>query len=213
MRTVIGMATTNARMHFAEQALSSLAPQADIIHLHNNDQDGLPDLADNGKFAALQFFNEPLYYFSCDDDIIYPPKYIESMKKMIDALRGLVTHHGRILKGKGLNYYSGHRSFSCSQTVGGPRRIDVAGTGVCGFRTDLFNPTDIYRSPDLRMSDLVFSLEAAKQGVPIYMAPHQAGYFRLLHVPPELTCFGMEHNNPKRQGEIADEIYDLRYGK
>lgn len=212
MRIVVGIATFDARLPFLDQAVASLIDQVDEIHVYNNSHN--PDLTDNGKFYPLSQLTEPCYFFSCDDDIIYPSDYTAKMIKAIEQHSGqaIVTHHGRRLKGIGLNYYRGHYNYRCMDDIHGTCRIDVAGTGVTAFRTDVFNPCNICTSSDHRMSDLVFSLEAAKQQVPIYIQPHMRGYFQDLAVPSQLTCYGMEHKAPIRQGQLADEIYKLNYG-
>lgn len=212
MKIVAGMATFDARMHYAERAIESLKSQVDEIYLYNNSVND--DLTDNGKFFGLTQVDEPCYYFSCDDDIIYPADYVRKMLVWLDRFNGnaVVTHHGRILRGTGKKYYTDHFAYSCMRGVGGVRKIDVPGSGVSAFRTDKIYAWNIVRSPDYRMSDLLLGLEAAKQRVPVYILPHHKGYFQDMNVPTELTCFGMEHKNPKRQGEIADDIYRLNYG-
>lgn len=210
MKVIAGMATTAERRQFMDVAANSIHDQVDALYIYDNSQ--LIDLTDLGKFIGLRHWNEPVYYFSLDDDIIYPEDYVDKMLYWLERLDGVVTHHGRILKGKGMPYYTGHHTHSCLYPVYGVKQIDVAGTGVSAFRTDRFNPVGILESGDMRMSDLVFSLEAAKEEVPIYVVPHQTGYFKDQKVPVHLTCFGMEHKNPKRQGELADKIYGLRYG-
>jgi hypothetical protein len=89
-------------------------------------------------------------------------------------------------------------------------RIHVAGTGVTGFRTDYFNPTNIWKCKDQKMSDLVFSFEAAKQRKKIVVLPHAKGYLKYLNVPAAQTIHGTEANREQRQIEIANEIWKLR---
>lgn len=216
MKIIAGIATFDARLSFLEKAVASLRHQVDEIHVYNNSRN--PDLTDNGKFYPLQQLTEPCYFFSCDDDIVYPRDYTAKMIAAIEQHNGqaIVTHHGRKLKGTDRNYYTGHYSYNCMRDVYGSIRIDVAGTGVTAFRTDVFNESnylEILNSSDRRMSDVVFSLEAAKQQIPIYIQPHMQGYFQDLAVPSQLTCYGMEHKAPIRQGQLADEIYKLNYGR
>lgn len=211
MRIVVGIATFDARSEQLKQAVESLQGQVDEIYIYNNSKN--VDLTDNGKFNALSQLNEPVYFLSCDDDIIYPPNYAESMVEAIDRTGGIVTHHGRILVGMGKDYYRSHITYRFNSVVGVEKQIDVAGTGVAGFRTDVFNPVSIIHDPRHRMSDLLFSLEAAKQNVPITVLKHASGYLKSIHVPKELTCYGMEFGKNQVQNEIADEIYRLRHGK
>lgn len=209
MKIVAGIATFDARSSQLEQAVESLSGQVDEIIVYNNSNN--KDLTDNGKFYGLIMQNEPCYYLSCDDDIIYPPDYSSNMVSAIDRLGGIVTHHGRLLTGLNKDYYRQHIAYRCFSSVGSEKRIDVAGTGVSGFRTDQFNPIEVINDTRQRMSDLLFSLEASKQNVPIFVLKHQSGWLKEIPVPKELTCFGMEFGNNEVQNGIANEIYKLNY--
>lgn len=165
MLRVIGIATTGNRPEQLDRTLESLKGQADRIYVWDNSEDGWYDFTDNGKFKFLELFEEPIYYFSCDDDIIYPPDYIETTVKNIEQYQCIVSYHGRVLNPEVNLYYGyGHKEMRFFQHNPREYVLDVCGTGVCGFRTDYFNPTKIYLSNYKRMSDLVFSLEAWKQG-------------------------------------------------
>jgi hypothetical protein len=207
MKIIVGMATTNHRARFAETAVESLVDQADEIIVYNNSNEA-HDYTDNAKFHALTLFNEPVYYFSCDDDILYPSDYVSTMVEAIERTGTIVTHHGRELLGLDRNYYRGHQGFRCLDENKTEQIIDVAGTGVTAFRTDYFNPTEIYKATDKRMSDLVFSLAAAKQGKQITILKHSKNWLKDLRVPQGLSIHFMERRNT-RQNELANEIYNV----
>ena len=208
MKIVVGMATTNARADFCKLAVLSLVNQVDEIHVYNNDNEE-HDYTDNAKFYFLQFYKEPIYYFSCDDDILYPPNYVQDMLNGIGRNGGIVTHHGRQLLGKDRNYYRGHKGYRCLDDNSYEGIIDVAGTGVTAFRTDYFNPVDLYKSNDKRMSDLIFSLEAARNQKEITILPHKRGWLKDLRVPAPLQINVMERRNT-RQTEVANLICDVK---
>jgi hypothetical protein len=203
MKVIVGIATMKGREESLKRTLESLRGQADQIRIYDNAKRDV-DLTDNGKFYFLQEYKEPVYYFSCDDDLIYPPNYVKDMIEAIERTGTIVTHHGRILKGKGLKYYQGHRVFQCLRENTKEMLIHVAGTGVTAFRTDYFNPVDLYKSEDKRMSDCIFSLEAAKQGKRITVLQHSGNYFD--HTDNKETIHSTESRNDWRQSEIADEI-------
>lgn len=209
MKIVVGMATTNARKEFAEQAIESLEAQVDIIYLYNNDE-RVEDLTDNGKFHGLNFIEEYCYYFTCDDDIIYPPTYVKDMIAKIEEHKCIVTHHGRRLRGLNREYYRGHYGYRCLSFNPQDRLIDIAGTGVTAFKTDYFCPSQLSHANDKMMADCVFSLEATKQGKEIMVLAHKEGYFKDLQVPKELTIYEMQKDKAIRQREIADEIWRLK---
>lgn len=204
------MATTAEREKYAHLAIESLRDQVDEIHLYNNGKE-LENLTDNGKFFGLTYYNEPVYYFSCDDDLIYPSNYIEQLIKEIEETQAIVTHHGRILRGENKSYYRGHYAFPCLAEQPNRCSIDVAGTGVTGWRTDIFDGSKLWASEDKLMSDLVFSLEAKKQGKKIMLMPHKNNWFKYLNIPEHLTIHShfMNKERPVRQMEIANEIFKL----
>lgn len=209
MKRIAAIATMPGREEFLKKTIESLRGQVDEIRLYDNGKESV-DLTDNGKFYFLKEYNEPVYYFSCDDDIIYPPTYIRDMIAAIDRYKSIVTHHGRKLTRKGVSYYrGGHVAYRCTGHVTRARTIDVAGTGVTGFRTDYFNPVNIYKSKHKCMSDLVFSMEARKQKKMIVVLPHKAGYIQAQKVPREKTIFGNHVLNDAEQSALADELQSL----
>ena len=207
----IGMATYNGqgRAKSLSQAVASLMGQGAKLHLYDNSIE-LINTADNGKFFGLSQINEPCYYFTCDDDLIYPPSYIPDMIAKIEEHKSIVTHHGRLLTREGIPYYRGHKSFRCLNDVSMDEQIDVAGTGVTAFDTEYFNPTELWKAPDLRMSDLLFSLEAKKQGKQIMVLKHQTGYIRhSTDIDLKDTIWAKEQGNA-RLTELADAIIKLK---
>jgi len=210
MRVIVGIATTGTRHESLVKTYASLKEQVDTIWVYDNSQESI-DYTDNGKFYFLDEYEEPVYYFSCDDDIIYPPNYIEKTIEAIEEHKCIVSYHGRILRGLGLSYYTKHTALSCLQSFVQTKEIDVVGTGVTAFRTDYFFPTDIYKAKDKCMSDLVFSLEATKQGKKLMHIGHLSGWIEAIEQPKGTTIYENHWNNDKRQTQIADEIYKLKY--
>ena len=212
MRVIIGMATMKGRERNVVQAVESLmnnSVRPDDIVVYDNAIEPI-DLTDNGKFFGLELYNEPVYYFSCDDDLIYPVDYIERTIECIEKHGCIVTYHGRKLKGLGLNYYRGHNGYRCLDTVPKDFELDVCGTGVTAFSTSYFNPKGIHRAEDKKMSDLVFSLEAAKHGKKIMHLAHKGGWIQYQPIPIEKTIYGMEVNKCERQNQLADEIFTIK---
>lgn len=155
-------------------AIWSLENQCDEIHIYDNTK--AINYTDNAKFQHLQFIKESVYYLCADDDIKYPKDYVQLTIELIEKYQCIITYHGRILKEPINSYYKGHKVYDFRGAQDKDMFVDVAGTGVCGFRTDYFNPTEIYKSPYKCMSDLVFSLEAKKQGKRIICAAHKQNW-------------------------------------
>lgn len=205
MKIIAGMATFGGRD--TTKAINSLAFQVDEIHLYDNEKN--PNLTDRGKFYGLTKITEPCYYFTVDDDIEYPQDYVRKTIEAIEKYKCIISHHGRVLQGKGRNYYRGHFAVRCFGRANYQGRLHVAGSGVAAFRTDYFNPVQILESKDERMADLLFSLEAAKAGKEIRTIPHYEGWIKDCGDPLMETCYGSMKNNQGRLIEIADEIFDI----
>jgi len=144
-----------------EQTIDSLIKQVDRIFIYVNSGEipkdkwikkyntdcimtisGGDDLTDNGKFYRLEkdFSKDPEYFFTCDDDLIYPPDYVSKTIEAIEKYGCIITHHGRQLQGTFLDYYTMHKTFRCLNDVHSAEIVDVCGTGVTAFRTDYFHP-------------------------------------------------------------------------
>ena len=204
------MATMAGREQNALAAVESLKDQCDQVRVYDNSKEKT-DLTDNGKFSFLKDYSEPVYYLSCDDDFIYPSDYVEKTVSKINQYGCIVTYHGRTLMGKKLNYYRGHKAHRWSADTEGDFEIDVAGTGVTGFNTSYFNPVELYLSDHKRMSDVIFSLEAAKQGKKIMFIGHKKDWFvPQKGIPLSKTIHSTQSKNCLVQGNLCDIILDLK---
>ncbi len=210
MRVVVGIATMPGREHNLKIAMESLNSQSDEIRVYDNGKEPI-DLTDNGKFRFLSDYDEPVYYFSCDDDLIYPSDYVAKSIFAIEKHGCIITYHGRYLLGRDRNYYTGHKGYRCLADVDGDHEIDVAGTGVTAFRTDYFNPTQIYKSEYKKMSDVVFSLEAAVQMKRIMLIGHKNNWILdQKGIPVGKTIHGTESRKCKVQGKLCNIILDIK---
>lgn len=231
MKVTANIATYKPRIEnwSLERAIDSLIGQVDEVRVYCND---LPpsslinkysgqnilfvyngrNLTDNGKFFFLEDLKEPEIYLTCDDDLIYPPDYVKRMVEAISHYKCIVSFHGRQLLGKGLSYYTGHKSFHCLHGVIHDEMVDVVGTGVCGFDTRYFHPKGLSFSPDQKMSDLIFSLEATKQGKQMGVISHAPNWIRMINNKETIHATESVTGTP-RQNRIANEIFELKYGR
>ena len=207
MYRVVGIATTGKREDELKRTISSLENQVDEVLVYDNSRQ--KNLTDNGKFFFLDMFNHPIYYFSCDDDLLYPSNYIEQTIEWIEDSECIVSWHGRILKDREKYYGADHFGIRFWQAIEQPYFLDDSGTGVTGFRTDYFNP-DIWNSKHKRMSDLVFSLEAAKQGKKIVSPPKKQNW--ITEQPTKSSIFAEErHGKQTQQIELMKEILQCKH--
>jgi len=209
MKIVAGMATFTGREEQCKIAVKSLEDAGVEVNVYHNDKEEV-DYTDNAKFYFLQQYKEPVIYLSVDDDLYYTKEYVHQMVQAVERYKCIVSIHGRTLLGKGRNYYRGHTPYSCLKSVDTTLYIDVCGTGVTAFNTAYFNPTELYKSEYKKMSDIVFSLEAAKSDKKLLHLKHKRGVVRYLHPPKRLTIHETEHRNCEVQSQLADEIYDIK---
>jgi hypothetical protein len=232
MKISANIATYQPRMHSLKQMVASIYDQVDVINICFNEMEWdeiptffhhlydtgkvdifIPDsnLTDNGKFLLLdEQSEEHQYYFSMDDDLVYPHDYVENTIEAIKTFGTIITYHGRILLGTQRDYYQGHKSFHCLGDQKGNHRIDVCGTGVTAFDTRYFHPKQLANHKHQKMSDIIFSLEAAKQNKSIGCIEHKQGWIK--DIKHEETIHQTESRNCHQQNQLADQIYKLNYG-
>lgn len=174
-----------SRAHTFGRVLASILPQLDrlflffdkyehIPHAFANDPRIVPlsasdfgELAVCGKFLGVQLHAEPCLYFCFDDDILYPPDYVEFMTRALHRhhLQALIGLHALVIKPPYLSYPRDCSVLHFSHPCRTDFLVDVLGTGTIAFYTGnfRFNPKS-WRFND--MADLMVAIEAAKQSLP-----------------------------------------------
>lgn len=216
----VNICTYSGRKDVLPKAIASLREQTIPVHIRvyyndyepekaNFEQHTGEDYTDRGKFVFLSGGDE--IYFCCDDDLYYPPDYIQKTLKALKRYpKSIVTYHGRKLKAKDVGYYRGHEIMGYMHNVPEDRELDIPGTGVCAFDTKYVNPNILQYSED-RMADVLLGLEAAKKDIPVIGLSHNNGWIRGFDV--EETIYKTERNNTTRQMEICNEIIDINNNK
>lgn len=210
MYRVAAIATTNDRAETLKHTLNSLVNQFDEIFVYNNDEKPV-NLTDNAKFLYCDIFSEPVYYFTCDSDLIYPRDYVSTTIKLIDKHQAIISYHGRVFNPQVKTYYGeGHKEMRYFQENNEAYQLDCGGTGVMAFRTDMFCP-NIAGSEHKRMSDLVCSLEAWKQGVKIITPPKKHLWIKGQEV--KSSIFATEHRGKQEnQIKLMNQILRCKNG-
>lgn len=211
------LATIEARKYTLQGVIDSLKDQVTTVRVYGNDYtpevegDNVevytgPDYTDNAKFFWLPISKG--IYLSCDDDIIYPPDYVETILRAFKKYPNTwLTFHGRKLKGLNLPYYTGHHTYQCLRNVDGDYQIDVPGTGVSAFHTDLIK-FDPLTWKDFRMSDLMVGLELAKRDIRTICLGHKMFWIKSAESHLKQSIHQREQRNT-RQNELANVIYEL----
>lgn len=162
---------------------------------------------DVGSAAKFHFYKPDAneYYFTCDDDILYPPDYAEKTIEQYNG--GYVSYHGRRLVGLGRKYYSGHKLFHCMGGHNKTEKVDVPGTGVGMFHTSKFNPRKVARTEWRNMDDVAIGYLCAEQGVSVLRLPTQQNWLKNVPLRQRSGIFQQEYSRCHRQNKLADKIY------
>ena len=221
-KVIAGMATIRSRYWTLTDVVKSIANQVDELHIYLNDYDkpnpnitypnvifhsgvkSAGDIGDAGKFYAVDGYSG--YYLSLDDDLIYPPDYVE---KLIDRIehynrKAIISFHGRELKqGKIENYYSrsSKKLLRCLRTVEYDQYVHIGGTGVMGFHTDTVN-VSVKDFKIKNMADVWMGKLAQKQKVPIIVAGHKVGWIKHASIDMNKTIAA----KGKRSFELVTKI-------
>jgi glycosyltransferase involved in cell wall biosynthesis len=131
----------------------------------------LPGLRDNGKFICLEKIareKRSAYYFTIDDDIVYPDDYVHSMiirlRHYSDAV--VVGVHGVLLKDRPKGYFSDERwVYYFSHGLETDKLVNVLGTGTVAFHSDIIGSFTLREMESAGMADLYFAKMAKSRGL------------------------------------------------
>lgn len=201
MKKSFNMATQPERIATAIRTIQSVYDQADVIRLYLNNFIDVPrefmsekieihigeDLRSSGKcFWSL---NKDEYYFTIDDDLIYPPTYADDMIKKLNTYDDdiVLSLHGKVLRPKHQGkYYPSYfgwldKNLHCLKEVPQDTMVHIIGNGCAVWNTN--NIRIDYKDFDYNyMDDITVSLQAQQQGKQRLVMAHKEGY--LIYNPP-----------------------------
>jgi hypothetical protein len=154
------------------------------------------DLTDSGKFAW--FFPEVMetvedhglgrdesgcIYFSCDDDLIYPPSYASFLAEGLRRHGGVVGVHGKVIRTPITSYYRDRSKiiwYHHNQALGQDMSVNCLGTGCLAFRSASLD-LNLVDFPHVLpcMADVHFALVCQRDYVHMKCLAHRAGLLTL----------------------------------
>ena len=192
------IASIPEREYMLAKTVASLRKQVDQVFVSLNGYDHIPDFlqdctyeildnskGDGAKFYFVEYLNG--YIFTCDDDLIYPPDYVDYMIKGIEKYpKCAVTLHGRDYDRPVINFGLLKAGYPCLGDVAEDKQVDVGGDGVMCWHTDYLKVkfSDFLQK---NMSQLYFAKLCYEQNVPIVVLKHQKGYLNYMN--PEWTIW------------------------
>lgn len=208
----VGIAAIPERETALKQTIASLINQAPRIGVYLNGWKRIPDflrhekieiagfhdadLGDVGKFHWVD--NHDGLYFTCDDDLVYPPDYIKrtAAKLKEHNYRAAVGWHGSLIKEPFVNYYDGASRrvfvFSAHRPVDTP--VHILGTGCCAFHTrELSIKKSDFVHPN--MADIFFSIKGQEQNLPFIVIKHEKNEITEVEGSKESSIFAHSHTD------------------
>ncbi|WP_082426330.1 glycosyltransferase family A protein [Pseudomonas sp. NBRC 111133] len=186
---VVSLCSIPERAELLRQVLASLAPQVDALHIYLDRYDSVPDfvrnchpqvtvylskdhpgLRDNGKFLAFSALEEDCYYFTADDDIVYPPDYVASMVRRIEDYerQAVIGVHGVLLPEQAEGYFTSFRKVHMfKKELERDALVNNLGTGTVAFHSGLLRGLDLTHFGTPGMADLHLSVFCKQRDIPM----------------------------------------------
>jgi len=215
----IALASIPQRENCLRQVITSVINQCDKLNIYLNGYKNKPeflnhkkiicfirdDLGDIGKFYNIE--NENGYYFTIDDDIIYPNDYAYKMIQAIDRHQKKVIMgvHGSIINAQRMyNYYKDRSLTHYRNQLLQERGVHIIGTGTAAFHTSTIK-VKLTDFPQPNMADIWFALLAQKQRIPMILIPRPLHWLK--DVPEALQMESIySKSKGKKHGAYQTEI-------
>ena len=188
---IIQIASIPDREEMLRKTVESLRPQCDRNWVGLNNYTKAPDFLKEGEYKffdnstgdAVKFYNaENLegWVLTCDDDLIYPEGYVEYMRRKTSKHQCPVSLHGKEYPRPVIAFNEILKNHRCLDKVEEDVFIDVPGTGVLCYHTDLIKVAYAdFKRPN--MADLWFAKLVKEQGLNLVCAAHEKGYLKYQH--------------------------------
>lgn len=195
-KKTVYMATFPGRKKCLTESVPSLLPQVDEFHIWLNgykESDPLPacmhdpkvvrhygqNVGDIGKFMLCDKWEG--YVFTCDDKLIYPPDYIQTMIQKVEKYqrKAVISAHGRVLKPNCKSYYHEcYNFYGCLETVKGDASVQELGTGAMAFHAYAMKDFNLSWIEHTNMTDIYISIFLNAAKINRVVIKHNAGWIR-----------------------------------
>jgi glycosyltransferase involved in cell wall biosynthesis len=138
-----------------------------------------PNLRDNGKLLGLSHLKGDCYYFTFDDDIEYPPDYVNAMIRKIEEYERsvIVGVHGVLIPEIPSGYFSSFRMvYTFMKKLESDRLVNNLGTGTVAFHSNLSKGLTHEFCKNTGMLDIYFSVYCKKNNIPMVCIARHDGW-------------------------------------
>lgn len=177
------------------------------------------DFRDNAKFLVynqLKSESRDFYYFTCDDDIVYPLDYVHTLIRSLEEFQNkvVVGLHGVILASNYKNYFrsrivyhfENHELLQC-------KIVSNLGTGTTAFHSSLFSKINILEWRNGGMVDIFFSLSCAKNNTPMICIPrHKSWLYTSNSLDSEDSLCDEFRSDPEKEKLILSVLQQNKWG-
>lgn len=203
------------------KTIESIYHQSDIINVTLNSYEEIPiDLYDkkinifignNDKGDAYKFYNQKKYdgyYFTIDDDLIYPENYSEYMINKIEEYnrKSIITLHGRNFNQFPIDsyYLSQSELYHFNRKLEKDVNTQFGGTGVMAFHSSLMKiDIEYFRTPN--MADIWVGKFAKENNIDIICVEHNNDFVKQQKTNQDI--FSNSKKNDSQQTEIVNIAY------
>jgi len=192
MKKIVGIASLPHRESGLKTVIKSLSPQVDHIYVWLNGYQEIPKIeqtnvtfhlssTNDGAIAKLKILEliqeDNFYYFTCDDDIIYPPDYIEHNLSVYEP-GSIQSSHAKIFTSFPITDYAyGDISgFYFGTEIRDKVPVHIIGTGVGLMDSNVAKQINYKEFSTPNMLDVWISCWAKQTSTPMYVTPHPGGW-------------------------------------
>ena len=195
--------------------INSIYNQCDIINLTLNDYDEIPVelfdkkinhfISDNDRGDAYKYYklmDSDGYFFTIDDDLIYPENYTEYMVDKVNqySKKSIITQHSRSFNSFPIKNFYGRNSLvnHFKQLQTNDIKVQFGGTGVMCFHTDLFKvPIEYFDRPN--MADVWIG------DIDIICVKHNGGFVKQQDF--DTSIYNLDSKNDTIQTNLVNDCY------
>ena len=203
MRRVAAIATLASRLETFQQVLPVIHAQVDHVFIYLDGYSVPPsflrdfdritvrraedagDLHSSSRFLCLRDLIAPTVVAMVDDDIIYPPSYVDRLVSALQRLEGkaIVGVHGRIFLPPHQSYVRNVSTLHFKHQLMQACHVHELGTGTCAFISSNFD-VDPRKWGRTDMDDIIVATEAQRRGLPRIAVARAAGWLKP-HAEPQ----------------------------
>ena len=176
------------------------------LHRTNNEK---------GSNEKLRFIGTGVNFYIClaDDDLIYPPDYLNKLIQGCEKYNAHVSLHGRTIPKSFIHSYYGQPIivFRGVMTVEQDVEVDIIGCGMSIFKREFYNNLNDWYDfcGTTSMDDIYVNYFAKKKGIKRIVLAHQEGYLKhKQQFPEDDYVFDKHRYNDKVQTEFINNFFN-----